>query len=62
MLLRRERGPTHEDALLAQREQMRRALIRIAYWSPDEEAARIAQEGLRAASEAYRAGVYRAVD
>jgi hypothetical protein len=55
-------GPTHEDALQAKNTELTRGLIEIAGWGESEADRAMARKALEAASAAYKAGVYRAVD
>ena len=56
-------GATHEDALLASRYVMKRALSEIAYYCKEgESASQIAFDALIEQEEIYKVGVMRAVD
>lgn len=62
--MRRRRGPTHADALMASRNVMKQALIRLQFYCPDsvEEVRRIADVAMDEQQRVYAAGVRVAVD
>lgn len=55
--------PTHADALQASRSVMKQALLEIAWFSASwDDTVKIAEKALADECEAYKLGVYRAVD
>lgn len=62
MIFGRVKGPTHEDALMASRSVMKRALIELQFYCPHPEVRELADEAMAEQQRVYEDGVRKSVN